>query len=190
MKVVALLGSPRQKGNSSGIASILTAEMGKQNHEIITYQLNELNYRGCQACTGCKTRSEVCVLLDDLTPVLKDVSEADVLILASPVYWGEVSAQLKGFLDRMYSYLTPEFVTGPVKHRLDSGKRLVFILAQGADEALYDDIFPKYNTFFEQLGLFDESFLIRGCDMNERDDYLSRDNILKRVREIVISLDA
>ena len=123
------------------------------------------------------------MLLDDLTPVLDDVQKADVVILASPVYWGGVNAQLKGFFDRAYSYLTPEFVTGPVRHRLPPGKKLVFILTQGGDEALYDDIFPRYNNFFELLGLFEKSYLIRGCDLGDRQDFRTRNDLLELVEE-------
>lgn len=184
MKVVALLGSPRRKGNSSGLAEMLTSILEESGAEISTHFLNSLNYRGCQACNGCKERTDFCVLHDDLLPVLKDVQQSDVTIWASPVYWGDVTAQLKGFIDRTYSYLTPEFIEGPVRHRLGSGKKLVFILSQGGDTALYDDIFPRYNNFYAELGMFEESFLIRGCDLSERDDYADRDDLQDTVTEI------
>lgn len=188
MKAVALLASPRRLGNSSGLAERLMSILGKSGHETKTYFLNSLSYRGCQACTGCKTRSETCVLHDDLAIVLEDVKGADTVVFASPVYWGDVSAQLKAFIDRTYSYLTPEFVTGPVRHRLESGKKLVFILSQGADEGLYDDIFPRYNAFFEELGLFDETYLIRGCELGEREDHLHREDLLAQVDRIAALL--
>jgi multimeric flavodoxin WrbA len=121
MKVVALLASPRRKGNSNGLAESLTSIFTDEGHELSSYMLNDLTYKGCQACNGCKTRSDFCVLLDELTPVLQDVKNADVVVLASPVYWGEVNAQMKGFIDRTYSFLTPEFVTGPQRHRLPKG---------------------------------------------------------------------
>lgn len=181
MKVVALLASPRRKGNSNGLAESLTSIFVDEGHEVVSYILNDLNYKGCQACNGCKTRSDFCVLFDDLSPVLKAVTNADVVVLASPVYWGEVNAQMKGFIDRTYSFLTPEFVTGPVKHRLPKGKKLVFILTQGGDDALYDDIFPKYDSFFKQLELFEETYLIRGCDLSDRDDYQEREDLLDLV---------
>lgn len=183
MKAVALLASPRKKGNSNGLAESLTSILAENGYAITPYYLNDLNYRGCQACNGCKTRSEVCVLLDDLRPVLADVKEADVVIMASPVYWGDVSAQLKAFIDRAYSYLTPEFVTGPVRHRLPEGKKLVFILSQAADEALYSDIFSRYTSIFDQIGLFEESYLIRGCELSERSDYHDRDDLFDAVED-------
>lgn len=183
MKAVALLASPRKKGNSNGLAKSLTSILAENGYDITPYYLNDLNYRGCQACNGCKTRSESCVLLDDLRPVLEDVKKADVIIMASPVYWGDVNAQLKGFIDRSYSYLTPDFITGPVRHRLPKGKQLVFILSQAADEALYNDIFSRYTSMFEQIGLFEEAYLIRGCELSERGDYHEDDDLLDAVED-------
>jgi len=188
MKVVALLGSPRRHGNSSGMCESLTSLLEKKGHQVTTHYLNGLSYRGCQACGGCKGRSEVCVLLDDLTPVLKDVQNSDIAILASPVYWGEVSSQMKGYIDRTYSYLTPDFIEGPVRHRLTPGKKLVFILTQGGDKEMYDDIFPRYNGFFQQLEMFEDAFLLRGCDLSERDDYESRADLLEEIEEIADKL--
>ncbi len=188
MNVVALLASPRKKGNSSGLAENLTSILADNNHEVIVHNLNNLTYRGCQACEGCKTRSDFCVLLDDLTPVLNDVKMADIVILASPVYWGEVNAQMKGFIDRMYSFLTPDFIAGPIRHRFPAGKKLVFILTQGGDEALYEDIFPRYNDFFEQLELFEQTNLIRGCELSDRSDYKIRTDLLDKVRNVAETL--
>ncbi|MFN2355598.1 MAG: flavodoxin family protein [Desulfopila sp.] len=188
MKAVALLASPRKKGNSNGLAESLTSILAVNGYEITPYYLNDLHYRGCQACNACKTRSESCVLLDDLRPVLEDIKNADVVIMASPVYWGDVSAPLKGFIDRSYSYLTPEFVTGPLRHRLPEGKKLVFILSQAADEAMYDDIFSRYTSIFDQIGLFEKSYLIRGCELSERGDYQEKDEALDAVDDTVDSL--
>lgn len=188
MKVTALLGSPRKRGNSSGLTAALTDILKRKGYVIQTHHLNSLTYRGCQACEGCKGRSEFCVLLDDLTPVLDDVKNSDVVILASPVYWGDVSAQMKAFIDRTYSFLTPEFITGPVRHRFAPGKKLVFVLSQGGDQALYDDIFPRYNSFFEELELFKETYLLRGCDLSDRNDHSNNQDLLEQVESIAAAL--
>ena len=184
MNVVALQGSPRRRGNSSGLCQMLTAKLREAGHEILSYHLNDLTYRGCQACEGCKKRSNYCVLLDDLTPVLNDVANADIILLASPVYWGDVSAQLKAFIDRTYSFLTPDFINGPVRHRLESGKHLVFILSQGADEAMYDDIYPRYSGFYKELDLFSSIYLLRGCELSDRQDYASRPDLHEKVEKL------
>jgi multimeric flavodoxin WrbA len=97
------------------------------------------------------------------------------------VYWGEVTAQLKGFIDRIYSFLTPDFMTATKKHRLASAKKLVFIQTQGADsEDFFGDIFPRYNGFFSQLQIFSDTTLIRGCGLNSPDAALLRPELIQQ----------
>ena len=72
---------------------------------------------------ACKTKLDRCILEDDLTRVLDAVREADVLLLASPVYYGDLSSQMKSFIDRTYSYFVPDFHTIPTRaasHRAKS----------------------------------------------------------------------
>ena len=110
---------------------------------------------------ACKTKLDRCALEDDLTLVLDAVREADAVVLASPVYYWDVSAQVKAFLDRTFSYLVPNFHTSPKPSRLEPGKKFVLILTQGyPDEDKFNDIFPKYDHFFRSYG-FDETHLIR-----------------------------
>ena len=104
-------------------------------------------------------------LLDDgLTPVLAAVAACDVLVLATPVYFGEVTAQLKTFIDRTFSFLTPDYARNKDKRsRLTPGKTLVMLLAQGHPrEDLFADIFPRYQYFYNWMG-FTQSHLVRAC---------------------------
>lgn len=162
MKIVSLLGSPRSNGNSATIANHLLQTAAGLGAETQSFELNRLAYRGCQACYACKTGREDCVLNDDLTAVLAAVQGADAVVLASPVYYGDITSQLKGFVDRSFSYLVPDYRTNPLPSRL-SRKKLVFVLTQGhPDEALFGDIFPRYAGFLKWMG-FEEVTLIRAC---------------------------
>ena len=109
MKIVAVLGSPRPQGNSAGLARKFLGAARELGAEVQEYQLNKLNFQGCQGCRTCKTKSEACILEDDLAEVLAAIKEADLLVLASPVYFGEITGQMKLFFDRTYSYLQPGF---------------------------------------------------------------------------------
>lgn len=162
MKIAALLGSPRAGGNSAAIARRFIEKAGKLGAETSVFELNRLSYRGCQGCYACKKALDHCALKDDLTEVLHAVQEADVVLLASPVYYGDITAQLKGFIDRTYSYLKPDYITNPEPSRL-APKKLVFALTQGQpDEALFADIYPRYSAFLKWMG-FTETTLIRAC---------------------------
>lgn len=162
MKIVTLLGSPRTKGSSATIARRLmdtAAELGADTH---SYELNRLTFRGCQGCYACKTTLDHCVLNDGLTEVLAAVQDADAVVLASPVYYGDITCQLKGFMDRSFSYLVPDFHNTPQPSRL-TPKKIVFVLTQGnEDEAAFADIFPRYEAFLRWQGHTDIT-LIRAC---------------------------
>jgi len=178
MKIVCLLASPRPRGNSTAIAMHFCETAEKKGASIQTFALNKLNYRGCQACMTCKTKLDRCVLKDDLTEVLDAIRDADVLVMATPVYYGEVSSQLKAFIDRTFSYLVPDYTTNPVPSRLKSGKRLVFIQTQGqSDEKQFADIFPRYDYFFNWYG-FKDNCLIRGCGLMNGGEAQTRSEIM------------
>ncbi len=178
-RVVCLLGSPRKSGNSAQMAGALCASAASAGAQVTTFALNALAYRGCQGCLACKGKTEACVLKDDLTPVLEAVRTCDVLVLATPVYFGEVTAQLKGFIDRCYSYLTPDYAFNKEQRtRLAPGKTLCFVIAQGHPrEDLFTDIFPRYAYFFNWLG-FNHSRLLRACKVYHLGDALKRAEVL------------
>jgi len=162
MKIVSLLGSPRTKGGSSTIANHILKIAGELGAETRSFELNRLTYRGCQACYACKTKLDRCALKDDLSEVLAAVSEADAVVLASPVYYGDITSQLKGFIDRSYSYLVPDYITNPQPSRL-TPKKLVVVLTQGQpEETAFSDVFPRYEAFLRWQGHADIT-LIRAC---------------------------
>ncbi|MEW6673120.1 MAG: flavodoxin family protein [Thermodesulfobacteriota bacterium] len=154
MKTVCVLGSPRSNGNSHALARHFCDRLENLGAEVQTFALNKLTYRGCQGCLVCKTKLDRCVLDDDLTPVLDAVRETDLLVMATPVYFGDITSQLKGFIDRMFSFFTPDYRTSEVKSRLAPGKKLVFIQVQGRpDESKFTDIFPRYGEFWDWYGI-------------------------------------
>lgn len=178
MKVVCLLGSPRQDGNSAALAKHFGAAAEKQGAVVQTYALNTLNFKGCQGCMACKTKSEECVLKDDLKEVLSQVRQADVLVMASPIYLGEVSSPLRAFIERTYSFFTPDFLTNPNPSRLSPGKKLVFIQTQGQpNEKLFGDVFPRIEPFFKRYG-YAERHLIRACGVRKPGEVKDRAEVM------------
>lgn len=188
MKMVCLLGSPRKNGNSATVAARLMKKAQALGAEVETIYLNGLNYRGCQACYACKNGSEVCVLKDDLAPVLEAVRTADALVLASSVYYGDITAQLKAFVDRSFCFLKPEYYARPDCSRLAPGKGLAMILIQGhPDENSFADIFARYDFFFNWYG-YRPGHLLRGLGISERSDVTKRDYLMEGADRIAEQL--
>ena len=108
MKLIAINGSPR-KGNS--YKSLTTIKDSFPHIDLEILHLNDLNFNLCKGCYGCVLRGEAkCPLKDDRDMILRKISEADGLILASPVYSHMVSVPIKNFFDR-FGYLAhrPQF---------------------------------------------------------------------------------
>ena len=123
MDIVAIYGSPRPHGNSSALANRILDAAELRGAGIRRFELNSLDFQGCQACYACKKGSETCVLTDDLASVLAAVYAADVVVMASPVYCTDVSAQLKAFIDRLFSFLVPGYIAKPKKSRFPENKK-------------------------------------------------------------------
>jgi multimeric flavodoxin WrbA len=169
MKIVAVLGSPRPQGNSNTLARAFLKAAGERGAEITEYPLNQMDFQGCQGCGGCKTKSQICILEDDLTPVLQAVRDADLLVLASPVYFGDLSGQLKCFFDRTYSYFNPDFSC-----RMPAGKQVVMVLTQANPEAdNFSDIFPRYQRWFTWFG-FAPANLLRTVGVRDLGEIASK----------------
>jgi len=190
MKIVSVLGSPRRSGNSTIIARWFCKAAERYGAQTNSFVLNQLTYRGCQGCMQCKGKLDHCALKDDLTDVLNATESADVLVLASPVYYGDVTSQLKGFIDRTFSFLVPDFTTNPKPHRLAPGKKLVFILVQGhPDEDQFADVFPRYAGFSKRFG-FDECHLVRACGLLAPGEVESRVDVLRQTEALAQKLCA
>lgn len=184
MKVVCVLGSPRIKGNSEFLAETFLKSMQNLGAQTQTFALNKLKYRGCQACMACKKALENCAVKDDLNQVLDATREADVLVLASPVYYGDITSQAKAFIDRTFCYLAPDFTTNPKPSRLKPGKKFVFILTQNAaDENMFADIYPKYKHIFQWYG-FGDSHLIRATQAGEKDAVTKQTKVLEETQKL------
>ncbi len=159
MNVVAVLGSPQKKGNSSSIATAFTRKAQSLGAKVSTHYLNEMRYRGCQGCMACKEKLEHCVLKDDLTQVLDAVHEADVVVMASPIYYHGVSGQFKTYFDRTYSFLKPNFFSRPDPCRLSEGKKGLVVFSQGREENAHRNVVKQYDYFLEKYGFEERRFI-------------------------------
>lgn len=180
MQVVTLLASPRPKGNSAALAHRAVERLRQGGAAVDVFSLNERNFRGCQGCLMCKTKRDRCVLEDDLTPVLESVRGADALVIATPVYWMDVTAQLKTFIDRTYSLLVPDYLTNPNPSRLGRGRKALFILVQGGPEPY--PVFPRYQEVLRWLG-FTETRLVHALAVRHPGDLEGRDDLFRAVDE-------
>lgn len=99
MKILAVYGSPR-KGNSYSILNSIRENYSDIDFKIL--MLNDLNFEMCKGCYGCVLNGEeFCPLKDDRDMIVREMGEADGLILASPTYTVQITALMKKFFDRL-----------------------------------------------------------------------------------------
>jgi multimeric flavodoxin WrbA len=189
MKISCLIGSPRKNSNSAAIAARFTETAASLGAKVDTVVLNSLIYRGCQGCMGCKTASDKCILKDDLAGVLESLKEADIIVMALPVYCSDVPGQFKCFLDRTYSYMKPDYLSNSNPSRVPAGKKLVFILTQGAPvEDMFADIPQRYLGFLKRSMGLGETHLIRGVGVGGGGTVGVPDQYLKKAEELARSI--
>ena len=119
MKIVVLKGSPRKNGNSNWLADQFIKGATEAGHEVTEFDCAKHNIGGCLACNACGMNGP-CVQKDDFAPLRVELLAADAIVLATPIYYFGVSAQLKTVIDRFYSI-----------NAVIGGKKSVFIATMG-----------------------------------------------------------
>jgi multimeric flavodoxin WrbA len=128
MKILGLLGSPRENGNTATLLRAMCDAAASNGHSVEIVNIAKMDIRGCLSCEACKTdRVEYCALKDGMQALYPKLLEANTLIFATPVYMAQVSAQVKAFLDRWYAFLDADH-----KVRRILGRRAVVITTSGA----------------------------------------------------------
>jgi len=105
MKVIAINGSPRKKWNTATLLQKALDGAKSMGADTELIHLYDLNFRGCISCFACKRKDNshigYCAMKDGLTSVLEKVTECDVLLLGSPIYFGNITGELQCFLERL-----------------------------------------------------------------------------------------
>ena len=105
-KIIIIDGGPRATFNTASMLKKFAEGASSVSNEIEvkTFRLYALDYKGCMSCMACKIKgkaSNVCKFKDARTPVLEEIAQADGLVLGSPIYFGDVTGQMRTFLERL-----------------------------------------------------------------------------------------
>lgn len=106
-KIIGINGSPRKKWNTATMLEhfIKGSASVTENVQTEIHHLFDYNYKGCVSCFACKRIGKSygkCGVKDDITELLEKISDADGFVLASPIYFHDITAQLRGFLERLF----------------------------------------------------------------------------------------
>ena len=144
MKAIFVNGSPRKEWNTAQVleAARRGAEAAGAETELI--QLCDKNFKGCMSCFACKVKGSktngVCAWNDDLKPVLEIIMDADVLVIGSPIYFGNLSAMTLALYERVMfpvlNYKMPE--DGKRPRTLPKEKKTALLMTMNCPEPTLD----------------------------------------------------
>ena len=143
MKTILLNGSPRKNWNTALMLKEARKGAESVGAETEYIDLFDLTYTGCRSCFACKRKDAErckCFWKDDLSPVLDRIFAADVLIIGSPIYLGDVTSQVHGLIERLhFCALSYDDHSNYFTGRVDVG----IILTMNAPQTFYDLTYRK-----------------------------------------------
>ena len=125
-RLLSISSSPRRNGNSEILLKSFIKGVEEAGCESNMIRVNNLKVRPCQACDGCALTGE-CVQKDDMQKIYPMVKEARAMVVATPIYFGSLSAQLKMFVDRHQCWWHAKYNIKKPFVPLDEGRKGFFI---------------------------------------------------------------
>jgi multimeric flavodoxin WrbA len=148
MKIIGIIGSSRKFGNTDILVRTIVEAAAAQGAETRLFHLRALTVNACLGCEFCRA-NDGCAQSDDMQYLYPALQNADVVVVGSPVYMGQVSGQTKIFMDRLFALLNNDFSS-----RLPAGKQAVLVFAQAQPDAeQYARYFQDTARVFEVVGL-------------------------------------
>ncbi len=148
--IVILSGSPRRGANTDRLVSSFVDGAKAAGHNVMLFNTADMKIGGCRGCGQCHENMGVCVQSDDMRPVLDALRKADVLALATPVYFFGPAAQLKLAIDRMYALLKePSHI-----------KEAVFLITCGANPPAAISTLSMFRQMCGHMGWREAGFIV------------------------------
>lgn len=158
MNVLILTGSPRKESNTDILAKAF-ADGAKTKHNVEIISVNDYKVNACIGCNSCFSREgNKCFQNDGMTEIYSKMSNADMLVIASPVYFYGISAQLKNIIDRCHTPMRKNF----------NIKSLALLLVAGSTKpCVFDAIIKQYELIIDYFNFEDKGRALVG-GVNDR----------------------
>ena len=144
-KIVILNGSPRKKGNTSALVRAFAEGAEGAGHTVTEFFLDSMNIHGCKGCFGGHSDRECpCVQKDDMAQIYPAVKDCDVVVLATPLYYWNMSGQLRTAIDRLFALEEGE-------GNLLRGNGRSSALLMAAEGHGFEDVVLYYDHLMEHL---------------------------------------
>ena len=143
--IVILNGSPRKNGNTSALVQAFTKGAQSAGHTVTEFFLDKMDIHGCKGCFGGHSSRECpCVQRDDMVQIYPAVMDSDVVVLATPLYYWNMSGQLRTAVDRLFALEEGD-------GNLLRGHNRASALLMAAEGHGFEDVLLYYNHLMEHL---------------------------------------
>lgn len=149
--ILVLTGSPRPGGNSEAMAQAFMKGAREAGHQTVKFRAADKSIAGCRACETCFNSGTPCTYRDGFAELEPLLEKADVLVFCTPVYWFDMTAQIKAAIDRMYAYHD---------HPLPVRECVLLICAGDTDTRVFNGTIEAYKNIVWYLDWQDRGMLI------------------------------
>ena len=161
--IVILNGSPRKTGNTSALVKAFTEGAESAGHTVTEFFLDSMDIHGCKGCFGGHSSRECpCVQKDDMAKIYPAVKDCDVVVLASPLYYWNMSGQLRTAVDRLFALEESD-------GNLLRGNGRASALLMAAEGHGFEDAVLYYDHLMEHLKWKNLGHVLAGGNMNTGD---------------------
>ncbi|WP_455673734.1 flavodoxin family protein [Phocaeicola sp.] len=182
-KILILNGSPRLNGNTAGLIEAFRQSAEKKGHTVTIFNLQKMDIRPCLGCfRGGKNLNKPCVQKDDMLQIYPVYEEADIMVLASPMYYWSITAQLKMAFDRLFAVAEKEAdYSNPPK------KCIMLMAAEGNTKDNFEPVEYYYHSLLRHLGWNNLGEIYAGGVMSVGD--IKGHPALEEARELALSIE-
>jgi multimeric flavodoxin WrbA len=192
LKVMGIFGSPRRGGNTDTLLEETLKGTEKEGAEVERLHLTDFTITPCKECHGCDQTGE-CVIFDDMQKIYPKLLDADVIILASPIFFYGISAWAKAFVDRCQALWSRKYLVKDRSLGKEGKRRKGFFISVGATKGarVFEGAILTAKYFFD---VFNAEYLgelvFRGIDA--KGDILKHPEALQQAfeagRKLVLEL--
>jgi len=162
-KIVILNGSPRRKGNTSALVKAFTQGAESNGNTVTEFFLSGMDIHGCKGCFGGRgDRDCPCVQRDDMDKIYPAVKDCDVIVLATPLYYWNMSGQIRTAIDRLFA-----LEEGGGNLLRGHGRASALLMA--AEGNGFEDVLTYYDHLMEHLQWKNLGHVLAGgnCDVGD-----------------------
>jgi len=155
MNILILSGSPRKGGNTDLLVEAFV-KGASPKHTVEVVSVHDIKVAPCLGCNACfPNTSHTCIQKDDMTTIYGKMDKADMLVIASPVYFFGLSAQLKAVIDRFHN---------PIRDNFHIQKAALLLVGGASRPELFDSILTQYRLCLNFFKVEDAGHvLVRGA---------------------------